>query len=257
LRGASAGSLARAMAKKSRTPPPPRRPVQAPRRRETRLSPEERRKKLLLVAFAGLGLVGLAVVIAVIALTGGSDGKSGDESVAAAMRQAGCTFRSVAAEPYKDDAIHVPTETTKVTWNTYPPAAGPHFGEWAVWGFYTDPVDPIRVVHNEEHGGVVLWWGEQTPQSQIAELRDFYNEDPESMFGTPIGTIGGKSLGSKVAITAWTGDPSKYGQNGDWGIGNVAVCPRFDESAFKKFRDAYRGRSPEGVDPSQNQPGQL
>jgi hypothetical protein len=37
-------------------------------------------------------------------------------------------------------------------------------------------------------------------------LRDFYNSSSISMLGTPL-----KALGKRVAITAWTGDSSKYG----------------------------------------------
>jgi hypothetical protein len=75
------------------------------------------------------------------------------------------------------------------------------------------------------------------------------------MFGTPVGTIKGKSLGSKVAVTAWTGDPKTYQRKGDFGIARVAICPTFNESAFKKFRDAFRGKSPEGIPVSANTPG--
>jgi hypothetical protein len=247
------------MAKKSRTPPPPRRPVQAPKRRVDSRTADDRRRLLLLVAFAAAGLVALAVVIGLIALSGGtnnaSSADSSDASVTAAMQKVGCTVTNVKPVIWEKTKTHVPSLDTKVTWNTYPPAAGSHYPVPAVWGFYTDPVDPIRVVHNEEHGGVVLWWGPQAPQSQIDLMRDFYNEDPVSMFGTPVGTIAGKSLGSKVAITAWTGDVSHYTKNGDYGIAHAAVCPRFDESAFKKFRDAYKGKGPEGIPMSANQPG--
>src|SRR5215211_801175 len=193
------------MAKKRRTPPPPRR-VQAPRRREDERSPEDRRKLLLLVAFAALGVVALAAVIAVLALTGGGGGGGEVDATAvrAAMRAAGCTYTEAKAKSLPSGAVHVATIDTKVQWNTYPPAAGPHYGQTAVWGFYDEAAESIRIVHNEEHGGVILWWGPDTPSSGVAKLRSFYNESSESMLGTPIGTIDGKSLGSKVAITACT-----------------------------------------------------
>ena len=75
------------------------------------------------------------------------------------------------------------------------------------------------------------------------------------MFGTPIGTINGKSLGSKVAVTAWTGNPTTY-QRTDWGEEHLAICPNFDEKAFATFRDAYRGRGPEGIPARLNNPGE-
>jgi len=243
------------MAKKPRTPPPPR-GVQAPRKREEQRSEEDRRKMLMLVAFGALGLIALAAVIALLALTGGGDGGTTDASgVRSAMEEAGCTYTEKPAKPLPSGGVHVPTIETTVNWDTYPPAAGGHYGETAVWGFYEEPAEPIRIVHNEEHGGVVLWWGPDTSPDEIAKLRDFYNESPDGMLGTPVGTIAGKSLGSKVAITAWTGDPATYTEKGDYGTGHVATCERFEKSAFEKFRDAFRGKGPESVAVSQNQPG--
>jgi uncharacterized protein DUF3105 len=244
------------MAKKPRTPPPPRR-VQAPKKREEHRSPEDRRKVLLLVAFAALGLVALAAVVAVLALTGGGgDGSdAGSSDVRAAMTAAGCTYTDAKAKPLASGGVHVATINTPVKWNTYPPAAGPHYGQTAVWGFYEQAAEPIRIVHNEEHGGVILWWGPQTPADEVSKLRAFYNESPQAMLGTPVGTIDGKSLGSKIAITAWSGDPDTYTENDDYGTGHVAVCQKFDEQAFTTFRDAFRGKGPEGVAVSMNQPG--
>ncbi len=97
--------------------------------------------------------------------------------------------------------------------------------------------------------------GQKTPSSEVDKINAFYNSSPNSMVGTPAEPVAGKSLGSKVAISAWTGDPAKYGRKGYYGIGHLAVCPTFDEGAFKKFRDAYRGKGPEGVPTSANDPG--
>jgi hypothetical protein len=247
--------------KKSRTPPPPRRPVQAPQRRVQKHERPDanRRRRLLLLLFVASGVVAVAAVAVVIAVagggTGGSSGKS-DADVAAAMHAAGCTFKTVKSPPHSPTHGDVPTLTSKVHWNTFPPSNGMHYGLWAVWGFYTEPVNPRNVVHNEEHGGIVLWWGPQTPQSEIDQLHALYESSPNSMFGTPIISFNGQSLGSKVAITAWTGEPTKYFRNGYFGFGHVAVCPKFDEKAFTTFRDAYRGHGPEGIPTSLNNPGE-
>lgn len=209
----------------------------------------------MLVAFGASGLVALAAVIAVIALTTGGGGTVDATAVRAAMQAASCTYTEAPAKPLATGGVHVATIDTPVKWNTYPPAAGPHYGQTAVWGFYDEAAEPIRIVHNEEHGGVILWWGPETPASEVDKLRSFYNESPDAMLGTPVGTIDGKSLGSKIAITAWNGDPETYTENDNYGTGHVAICPIFNESAFTKFRDAFRGKGPEPVDVSQNQPG--
>jgi hypothetical protein len=53
----------------------------------------------------------------------------------------------------------------------------------------------------------------------------------------------------------WTGDPAKYYKNGYYGIGHLAICSKFDQKAFAAFRSAYRGKGPEGVPLSADEPG--
>ena len=98
-------------------------------------------------------------------------------------------------------ARHQPDQ--EVPAGTRPAVERPALPEWAVWGFYTEPVNPRMVVHNEEHGGVIIWWGSKVPAATVAKLHAFYNEQPTARFGTPY-----PKLGSKIAITAWTGNPS-------------------------------------------------
>ncbi len=241
------------MAKKSKTPPPPRSkgPQRQPGPNDT-----ARRQRLLLYGAGVAGIVVLAVVVITIALAGGGNGSAaGDDKVASTMTAAGCSFRSYPVTMKTSDHSDVPTLTTsmKGKWKSFPPAGGPHYGQWAVWDFYTEAVNPRMVVHNEEHGGVVLWWGPDTPAATVDDLNAFYSDDPVSMIGTPL-----EGFGSKIGITAWTGDPSRYFRDGYYGIGHVATCPQWDDktkAAFTAFRDAYRGKGPEGVSMNQNQPG--
>ena len=183
-------------------------------------------------------------------MTLGNGNASNDSGVENAMEAAGCTFKSAPAHSYKGNQIHVP-DGTKVTDNTYPPSAGAHYGTPAIWDFYAQPVEPRLVVHNQEHGGVVLWWGDAGARLDGAEAARLLRRVAVSMVGTPLA-----SLGKKVAITAWNGDPTRYGSEATYfGIGHTAVCPSFNEKAFKTFRDAYRGKGPEGIPESSNQPG--
>jgi uncharacterized protein DUF3105 len=209
---------------------------------------DAQRKKALLYGLAGAGIVAVVVVVVLI-LAGGKSTKNAssgsDAAVKNAMLAAGCTFVSKPVLPPKDGQnFHndAPTPTTKVKWSTFPPSGGGHYGAWAIWNFYTEPVEPDRVVHNEEHGGVILWWGPKVSQAEIDKLRNFYNESPNGMLGTPIA-----GLGNKIAVAAWTGDPSRYYQNGYYGIGKLSICKNFDEKAFTTFRDTYRGHGPEGI----------
>jgi Protein of unknown function (DUF3105) len=240
--------------KKPRTPPPPSRPVQAPqRRRPASRSGDDlglRHRRLLYYA-AGGGAVVLVAIVLFVVLGGGSNANA--EAVASAMTKAGCTYKTVNAYVPKGQGTHVDSLTAKLPWNTDPPSNGQHYPEWAVWGFYTQPVNPRMVVHNQEHGGVILWWGSQVPSSTVSRLKAFYDEQPVASFGTPY-----PKLGSKIAITAWTGDPTEYQQNGYYGQGHIGVCSSYTaatKTAFETFRDAYRGKGPEGIPLCDDHPG--
>jgi hypothetical protein len=178
--------------------------------------------------FAASGFVALGVVGTLVYLA--TTGNSSSASVAAAMRTAGCTLKTARAK----SRAHVTSLSAKIKYNTDPPSNGSHYYSPAIWDFYTTPANPVQVVHNEEHGGVILWWGNKVSSSTVDELRTFYSSSPNGMVGTPLAR-----LGSKVAITAWTAPEAGLGE------GHVAVCPTFNESAFKAFRDAYRGHGPE------------
>jgi hypothetical protein len=179
----------------------------------------------------------VAAVVALIYFTTGG----ASAGVTGAMRDAGCTLKTVNATSRK----HVTSLEAKIKYNTDPPSNGTHYYQTAIWDFYTTPAVPVQVVHNEEHGGVILWWGNKVPQSTVDELRTFYQSSPNGMLGTPY-----SKLGSKIALTAWTAPISGLGE------GHLAVCPGFDEGAFSAFRDAYRGRGPERYPLDTLTPGQ-
>ena len=238
-----------AQKKKPKTPPAPRK-VQAPKQRTDSSGGGLSNRTMLYVA-AGIVVVALVAAGGFFAFAGSSS--SGDKHVASLMKAAGCNYKTVKAYVPPGQGVHVPSLTKKFPWNTDPPSNGQHYPVWAVWGFYNQPVNPRMVVHNEEHGGVILWWGTKVPASTVDQLRSFYNEQPDGTFGTPYA-----KLGSKVAISAWTGDPAKYTQNGYYGQGHLAICPRLDSAtlkAFEAFRKAYRGKGPEGIPLSLDEPG--
>jgi hypothetical protein len=236
------------------TTAPPRRPVQAPKVRTK--DRQLRRPPALMYVLAGSGIAALAAVVFVIVfvLSGGGGGGS-EVNVATAMRAAGCTYTEKKPLPFTSNHSLVPTLSTPVRWTTFPPAAGEHYGKPAIWDFYRGPANPRQVVHNEEHGGVILWYGPKTPKATVDELERFYQQEPDSMLGTELAAknpgvtfvgMHNPTLGRKVAITAWSIDSYRnYFRNGNYGIGVSAVCPTFNEQAFTTFRDAHRGNGPE------------
>jgi hypothetical protein len=249
------------MAKKPRTPSPPRK-VQAPKVRQK----DARSRTVTLPStnvLAGVGLVavtGLAIALIVV-LAGRGGGSSADvdpqdvTKVAAAMRAAGCTFRSTPAEASNQ---HMSDPDQKVAYKTFPPSSGVHNPGTAIWGNYRLQADPRQLVHNLEHGGVIIWYGPNISARDRGELDAFYDDDPDGIVITPLEDSYPRvtypkhePLGSKIALTAWT---TKAGQT-DTGTVYIATCPRFDAAAFAAYRDAFRGKGPERAPISSLAPG--
>ncbi len=219
------------MAKKSRTPPPPRR-VQAPKTRTagTFPPPAERRRFYILVGVAVSGVIALAAVLIFLAASGGGGGSSA--KVAATLNAAGCTFKTYPSQGQQ----HVGSLTARVKYKSFPPTSGPHYGRPAIWGAYPTSLSQVQAVHNLEHGGIVIQYGSKVPEATVSQLAGFYNSDPSGLLMAPL-----PALGDRIALTAWT---------------HLGTCTRFDEKAFKAFRDAFRYKGPERVPKQFLQPGQ-
>ena len=223
------------MARKDRAPNPPKKP-QAPQRRSTPSAPRDDQRRRLIYILAATGLIGLAIVLGVVFLTGG-----GDKDLAATMEAGGCQLKTVQSEVGDHSAALDATSNPK--WNTDPPTSGPHYPTPAVYGEYTDPLKIAQVVHNLEHGAVFVLYGSQVPAATVQQLSDFYNEDTTGMLLAPY-----PKLGNKIALGAWT-VPDDFEPGGTNGTSYLATCTEFDEDAFSAFRDELRFRGPERFPP--------
>jgi hypothetical protein len=176
-----------------------------------------------------LALLGVVILGGVVLWLTQRDG-GGSEGLAATMREAGCTFRS----PPLQGEDHVP-DGTRVEYNSLPGTSGDHYAQPAIFSAYDDQVEQARLVHNLEHGGIVIQWGPRVPRAEIQEIREFYLDDANGMVIAPF-----SRLGNKIAITAW---------------GHLATCTAFDEAAFAEFRDEYRAKGPEPFELEDLAPG--
>ena len=229
------------MAKKSRTPAPPRR-VQAPKTRSTQRSAEERRRLLLLAGGAVLALAALAGVVAVFALGGTNGGGS-----PASLADAGCRLQTYPAL----EGDHVSELPDGYKYNSDPPTSGAHNPQPAAWDVYDEPVDQLILIHNLEHGGVVIQYGDKVPESDVGALIDWYRDDPNGIIIAPR-----PELRNRIALAAWDG--AKFGNgNSKNGTGVLAKCPKFDAGAFNSFLDSYGFKGPERFTRDQMQPGEF
>ena len=240
--------MARALPRKSRTPQPPRRPVQAPKVRTTPRDPDRSRKTLLVLG--GSALLLAAAVLGFLLLAGGDSAETG---AATKIRDAGCTFQTLPAAPnlrFKGEQLrHVPELPKGFKYNSNPPSSGMHTDQTVIFGIYDEPVPAISSVHNMEHGGVVIRYGPDVPQSEVGEISAYYLEDPNGLVVAPM-----PGLGDKIALAAWTFDQARTDQSYE-GEGRLAKCTTFDEDVFDTFIDTFRGHGPEDFDVADLKPG--
>ena len=221
------------MANKPRTPPPPRQ--QGPRKRAGVQTPGAGRgarapRSALLSGVLVGGVIGIAVLLFFLTRGSKHSAPSGP-SPAAALIAAGCTFKTY---PNQGQA-HVQSLTAQVKYNSFPPTSGPHYVSPAVWGKYATSLVLVQEVHNLEHGGSIVQYGDKVPQGTVDKLVSFYDASPNGMLLAPL-----PQLGAKIALTAWT---------------RLATCTHYDMGAFAAFRDDYRGKGPERFAVSSLKPG--
>lgn len=194
----------------------------------------------------GGGLAALAAVVVIVALLGLGGGGPSPEEVRADLVAAGCTLQAVKAQP----GNHSLTADGTAKWNTDPPTNGPHHGfnpdgtlGTVIWGAYTEPVQLARVVHNLEHSGVYIFYGEDVPESVVEELRAFYDGHQNGTVLAPY-----PKLGDEIALGAWVAE-------GEEQTGYLAKCKAFDEDAFSSFFSGFQFKGPERFPASALLPG--
>jgi hypothetical protein len=171
----------------------------------------------------GAGVVAVPVVLALVLGGGGSANAGGGIG--------GCI-----ASTYPNlGRHHALTLPKSFHYNSFPPTSGTHYPVPLIFNIYDQPLQQFHLVHNLEHGGIAIQYGNKVPSSTVNQIRQWYAADA---FGKVVAPL--PALGDRVALTAWTHELS---------------CPGFVPEAFDKFVKAYRAKGPEQIDSSHLQPG--
>jgi hypothetical protein len=212
------------VAKKDRVPSPPKRPVQAPK--AYRQEHDPRRSQWIFIAVAAVIVIAAAAVGIGFIMSGGDGGGSGAvDGPGDCQRQ---TFDAL-------EANHVPELPEDYDYNSIPATSGFHNNQTAIWNLYDEPVPQINYVHNLEHGGVVVQYGSEVPDTAITQVGDWYQEDTNGLIVAPLAPELEEEepdLADKLVLTSWT---------------HMLTCTTFDEGAFDDFVDDFRG--PQGDAP--------
>jgi hypothetical protein len=152
---------------------------------------------------------GVAVIVALIGYVIWQSGKPGEDANAEAVAAEADSRTTLAGEwidlpeiygvTYGDNARHVDRAVDYATdcnddgtvCNSNPPAGGPHWGAGPCprdpddatpfcgpvpWGIYRETWPAESVVHNMEHGGIVVWYNTDNTQLRD-ELEDLINNN--------------------------------------------------------------------------------
>ena len=71
-------------------------------------------------------------------------------------------------------------------YNSVPATSGLHNSQTAIWNLYDQPVPQINYVHNLEHGGLVIQYGSEVPEAEVAALADWYQQDTRGVIIAPL-----------------------------------------------------------------------
>ncbi len=183
----------------------------------------ERRRKSI---FIGAGvIVGVLIVAAVGLAVANTTLASPPPTTGASLTQGQCT--AVQDFPSQGNA-HIAPGDAHPPYSSNPPTSGWHWANPQDWGIYTTPQVQEQLVHNLEHGGIVIQYRD-LPAADLQRLTNLVQHDRIHMILAPYPDL---PTGSNVALTAWT---------------HLQLCNGVNEEAITRFITAFRDKGPETV----------
>lgn len=193
-------------------------------RRQQEQRQAARRRNLVTVGIAVL--VALLVVILVIR-DRQQETEETEELTGVAAAQAGC---GEVEETDEEGKTHVP-EGTDVEYGTTPPTSGDHYATPANAGFYPVALPEEQLVHNLEHGLIVIWYRPDAPSQVREALEVVVDQERVATVATPYDLV---PTGFNFVMTAW---------------GASQACEKVSQEVVDDFRREYQGKGPEKIAP--------
>lgn len=129
----------------------------------------------------------------------------------------------------KQPARHIPIGHTYRHYDSSPPTSGPHWPISADPGFHTVELPPEELVHNLEHGQIVVWYDPDITSETQSALERLVARNPGAIVAAPSETI---RPPYEFVLTAWGASQS---------------CERASTAVIDHFRHRFQGRGPEDV----------
>ena len=189
----------------------------------------------------GWGRAALAATVAALVAGCGASGAGGTGKALPASNgqmaqqvQAGCIHSPVQVKMMGVETVPCKTEShvaegKAVTYETDPPLSGDHWSSWLPPGFYTVAQAPEQLVHDLEHGNIVIYYDKDRLSAddlaKVKALTQQFRQDFQGVLAVPRA-----DKQAALILTAWE---------------HALRLNSYAPDAVDQFVDAFRGRGPE------------
>ena len=201
-------------------------------RRRAQQHKDARRRTL---TTTGIAVLVAAIVVALIVWERQGEQGASSEPIGVALAQADCSD----VENFPDQGQqHIDVGAPHEPYNSSPPSSGPHYSQPALPGFYPAELPPEQVVHNLEHGQIVIWYSPRLSDDVKDDIENYVERENDKSPGTtqPLLAVPFEGIegGGSYAMTNWT---------------NLQSCDEFSSEAVDEFRVMFQGLAPEQFAP--------
>jgi hypothetical protein len=112
---------------------------------------------------------------------------------------------SASIEQFPEEGRNHVQNGSKVQYQTNPPTSGDHYPNWSRWGVFNPaPVDEL-IVHNLEHGGIIIFYdcpdNCPTSQDKLASYANRYS--PDAFVGVMVAPRSNLPNDARIALVSW------------------------------------------------------
>ena len=195
-----------------------RRELEEKRRSEARKEALRRNLVTIIVAVVVIAVV----VVAIVVQRGSESGIAGEVGVSEAEANCG-----EIESPEDQGRDHIPDGEPHAPYSSSPPTSGPHYGSPAAVSFYAEQMPPEQLIHNMEHGQIVIWYNPDAPADLIDQVETLVRQEPAATVATAYTDI---ESPYQMVLSAW---------------GKIQMCEKVSQDVVDDFRRRFQGKSPE------------
>jgi hypothetical protein len=145
------------------------------------------------------------------------------------------TVSAIGKQQIDSGRNHIPEGTAGGPYSSIPATSGPHWSSAdspGAWGVYNTAQPQERMLHNLEHGGIVIWYQPaKIAAADLASLTAFVRQQiTQEQFKVILVPWSGVNFGHPIAVTAW-----------DW----LLYLDTANLDAIRTFMGAHYEQSPE------------